>query len=409
VRLLIIPDKFKGTLTAGQAAAAIARGWQRARPRDNLDLVPMGDGGDGFGEVFGNLLGAKLRRLRAVDASHRPCTAPWWWEPKSRTAIIESAKIIGLAMLPPSHPFALDTLGLGIALRKVARTGAKRCLLGIGGSATNDGGFGLARALGWSFLNRAGAPIERWTELHSLVRVMPPPRHVDNGRQFPRGVKTGLVRPRGALGKARPAFMVHGAASVQPLRSSMPLLSELVIAVDVRNPLLGARGATRVYGPQKGLPPRDFAHAEGCLRRLAQVVNQILGQDLAAVPGAGAAGGLGFGLLAFAGGHLEPGFELFAKHANLDRRLRQGDLVITGEGAIDDSTLMGKGVGQIAKRCRQLKVPCIGLAGMVGLHPSRHPFERLQALTELTSLAQAKTRPGFWLERLAEQAASNLP
>ena len=156
LRVLIIPDKFKGTLTAHAAAAAIARGWRKARALDVLDLLPMSDGGDGFGEVTSALLHAKGYRVKAVDAAHRPCTAKWWWEPGSRTAIIESAAIIGLAMLPPKrfHPFQLDTLGLGAAVRAAARKGARRYLIGIGGSATNDGGFGLARSLGWQFLGR---------------------------------------------------------------------------------------------------------------------------------------------------------------------------------------------------------------------------------------------------------------
>jgi glycerate 2-kinase len=149
LNVLIIPDKFKGTLSAGAAADAIARGWGRARPGDALDLRPMTDGGDGFGEVMGQLLGARLQRAETVNAAHRKCQARWWWEPRTKTAVLESAAVIGLAMLLPnqSHPFELDTFGLGPVLAAAARKGAKRCLVGIGGSATNDGGFGVARAL----------------------------------------------------------------------------------------------------------------------------------------------------------------------------------------------------------------------------------------------------------------------
>src|SRR5262249_49896936 len=132
VRILIAPDKFKGTLTAHAAAEAIARGWKQARLDDSLELLPMTDGGAGFGEVLSRLLRARARTLRTLDAAHRPCVARWWWEPESKTAIIESASIIGLAMLPRKrfHPFALDTFGLGIALRAAAARGAKRCLVG---------------------------------------------------------------------------------------------------------------------------------------------------------------------------------------------------------------------------------------------------------------------------------------
>jgi glycerate kinase len=366
LKVLIIPDKFKGTLPAPAAAEAIARGWRKARPGDLLSLLPMSDGGDGFGEVTSALLKARVQRVKTVDAAHRRCVAKWWWEPSTRTAIIESAAVIGLAMLPPKRfrPFRLDTSGLGAVVRAAVQKGARRCLMGVGGSATNDGGFGLARALGWVFLDRQGEVIEGWTGLSQLARIRPPQRR----RWF----------------------------------------TSFVVATDVQNRLLGRKGATRIYGPQKGLRPQDFALAERCLSRLARVAKAQLGRDFAREPGAGAAGGLGFGLLAFLGVELQPGFDLFARQAALERRLRTADLVVTGEGAIDVSTLMGKGVGQIARRCRQLKIPCIALAGRVSASSGRRAFfTQAHALTELTTLAQAKARPAYWLERLAQQVAHN--
>jgi glycerate kinase len=238
--------------------------------------------------------------------------------------------------------------------------------MGIGGSATNDGGFGLARALGWQFLDRNGQLIEHWTGLHRLARIRPPQRR----RWFTR----------------------------------------CLVATDVQNPLLGPRGATRVYGPQKGLRQQDFALAEQCLGGLAETVRRQFRRDFAREPGAGAAGGLGFGLLAFLGAELKPGFGLFARHAALECRLRAADLVITGEGAIDRSTVMGKGVGQIAQRCRQLSIPCIGLAGIVSVsRATTDSFARTHALTELTTLGQAKAQPARWLERLARRVARLAP
>jgi len=222
LKILVVPDKFKGTLTAGQAARVIADGWRKARPRDVLELLPMCDGGDGFGEVMAGLFSAEVQVTRALDAAHRPIEARWWWAEKRRTALIESAEVIGLARLQttrpqdhkttglpdyrtteprtphrrqrrrngrqpttdhgakkPSvdsglHPFGLDTFGLGAVLVAAAQKGARRCLVGIGGSATNDGGFGLARALGWRFLDREGRRIERWTELRGLAKVQSP-------------------------------------------------------------------------------------------------------------------------------------------------------------------------------------------------------------------------------------------
>ena len=365
MRVLIIPDKFKGTLTALAAAEAIARGWGRARPGDVLELLPMSDGGDGFGEIVSRLLGAEPQTAKTVDAAHRPCEAAWWWHEAGRTAIIESAQAIGLARLPPGkyHPFELDTEGLGVLLEAVVARGARRCLIGIGGSATNDAGFGLARALGWQFFNPQGERLSRWTELHALAQARPPDR--------------------------APAF------------------EELSVAVDVQNPLLGPAGCTRIYGPQKGLRPEEFEFAERCLEHLVDILERELHLGCASQPGGGAAGGLGYGLLCFAGARLEPGFGLFARYAQLLQRLPGAQLVITGEGAIDASTLMGKGVGELAALCRQFQVPCIGLAGAV-LAAESHPplFTKTYALTpDLVAREQALAEPAVHLERLATQAA----
>lgn len=364
LKVLIAPDKFKGTLTAGAAAKAIARGWAAVRSSDILNLLPITDGGDGFGETMANLLRASRISARTVDAAHRPCRANWWWEAKTKTAIIESATAIGLAMLPSKrfHPFKLDTWGLGNLLVAALRKGAKHCLVGIGGSATNDGGFGFARVLGWQFIDTRGREIQRWTQLWKLEHIQPP-------------------------------------------RKPHPF-KELLVAVDVQNPLLGKRGATRVYGPQKGLRPKEFPSAERCLERLAVVTKTELGLDFARLPGTGAAGGLGFGLAAFAGGRLEPGFEIFAGQSDLDGHLVRADLVITGEGCIDGSTLMGKGVGQIAKKCDKMKIPCVALAGVT--HPDarlRQIFAQIHSLLGTTSKREATTRPAYWLECLARKIA----
>ena len=366
LNVLVVPDKFKGTLTAAAAAEAIAAGWRTARPQDALELLPMSDGGDGFGEVMSRLLGAERCWVDTVDAAHQPRQASWWWDARTRTAVLESAQVVGLALLPPGkyHPFNLDTFGLGRAFQAAAEAGAVRCLIGIGGSATNDGGFGLAKSLGWQFLDGKGSAIEAWTQLAGLALV---------------------VAPKNAPG-AR----------------------DVVVAVDVDNPLLGERGASRVYGPQKGLREVDFPLAESCLERLAKVAKTHFGQDFSAEPGAGAAGGLGFGLRSFLGARLESGFELFARHANLESRLRASQLVITGEGSIDASTLMGKGVGQVARWCHQFGVPCLGLAGGAELERNQGGFREVFSLAPgLTDAADAKARPGYWLARLAGQIAKD--
>lgn len=364
MRVLIAPDKFKGTLAAQEVAQALARGWGRARPGDALELLPITDGGDGFGEVVGGLLDAEEQTTPTVNAAHEPILAAWWWAAASRTAILESARAVGLAQLPPGrfHPFALDTRGLGALLRAAEARGAEHCLVGVGGSATNDGGFGVARALGWEFLDARGWRIERWTELESLAGIRPPP----------------------------------GAAS----------LPALTVAVDVRNLLLGPQGCTRVFGPQKGLKPADFSPAERCLRRLADVAESRVGVTARDEPGAGAAGGLGFGLRCFAGARLEEGFRLFAKLARLRQRVKAAALVLTGEGALDASSLMGKGTGELALLCGEFGVPCVAFAGRVtGAGNLAALFREVHALTpDFASVAKAMTQTGACLERLADRA-----
>ena len=363
MKILIAPDKFKGTLTAREAAEAIALGWQKARPDDTLTLLPISDGGDGFGCVLGDALGAKPQRITTVDAAHRKCVSTWWWQPKTRTAIIESANIIGLAMLPVGkfHPFQLDTFGLGKVLLAATSKGAKTIILGIGGSATNDGGFGLARSLGWEFLDARGERIEQWTQLHTLAEIR---------------------------------------------RTKSLKLPKIVVAVDVENPLLGKRGATRIYGPQKGLRADEFVIAEKNLRRLASVAKRQLGFDFTRTHGTGAAGGLGYGLATFARGELRPGFELLARTTRLTSHLDGCDLVITGEGSLDASTLMGKGAGSLAQICRARGIPVIGLSGV--LHDSlklRKLFTQTRSLTQLTTPSKARSRAAHWLAILAAKIA----
>lgn len=366
LKILVVPDKFKGTLTAAEAAKSIAKGWRSVRPKDRLELLPMSDGGDGFGEVLSTTLGARKQRLQTIDSAHRPCTSEWWWDAGACTAIIETARIIGLAkIVPPGafHPFEEDTFGIGRAFEAAGKKGARHCLVGIGGSATNDGGFGLARSLGWKFLDRQGREITQWTRLKNLNQLHRPEREIK--------------------------------------------FASLTVAVDVQNPLLGAKGCSRVYGPQKGLVPADFPEAEKSLSQLAKVVRRDFKRDFASEPGAGAAGGLGFGLAVFLGARLQSGFELFAQIAGLEKRLKTVDLVITGEGAIDKSSRMGKGVGQLAGWCGQLGLPCIGLAGTVKVSKRKHGgFTACHGLTDLTLVEEAKSRPAFWLAELARRAAT---
>jgi glycerate kinase len=364
MRVLVIPDKFKGTLRADEAAQAIEAGWREIRPQDALELLPMSDGGDGFGEIVGNLLGAQKRTSPTVNAAHESIEASWWWSDESRTAVVESANVIGLAMLPPGrfHPFELDTLGLGQLLHSIAKEHRDaRLIIGIGGSATNDGGFGMGRGLGYRMLDFSGYCLDRWVALESLVKI-----------ELPR----------------EPA-----------------LFREVTIACDVQNPLLGPQGASRIYGPQKGLRTEDFPAAERCLGRLVDVVKSDLGIDASDEPGTGAAGGLGYGLRVFLRGQFEPGFEIFARLAKLKEKIEAADLVITAEGSIDAQTDMGKGTGAIAKLAREHGKPCVGLAGYLPQKENRAFNLALGIAPELTSIEEAKRHPQRWLQQLSAAAA----
>ena len=355
--ILIAPDKFKGTLTAPQAAKAIARGWKAARPEDRLTQLPISDGGDGFGALMAEALGANSLTIETQDASHTQTNAPCWID--SGTAIVESANILGLAMLSAKkrRPLALDSRGLGIVLRDERFTNCRQIIIGVGGSAINDGGFGMARELGWHFESDRGEPICDWINLVNLKKIHP---------------------------------------------TETKLSGEIIVAVDVQNPLLGPNGCTRVYGPQKGLREEYIPQAEAALARLAKVWDTQMGEDVASLPGAGAAGGLGFGLRCFAGAKIRSGFEIFAEASGLDALLREVDVVVTGEGAMDRQTVMGKGVGELAKRARANGCRCIGLAGMVKDRPAlAEVLDDCRALTDLTTATEGQVNAARWLEKLA--------
>ncbi|MBN9692407.1 MAG: glycerate kinase [Verrucomicrobia bacterium] len=370
LRVLVAPDKFKGTLTAPQAAGAIVNGWWGSRPQDEMEMLPISDGGDGFGEIMANLLGATECVTATVDAANRPVGARWWWQAELKLAIIEAAQVVGLAMLPPNryHPFELDTRGLGAVIQAAVAAGAQTVYLGIGGSATNDGGFGMARALGWRFFDDRDLLIEKWVKLNKLTRWLPP---------------------------------------LDPI-----LGVDFLVAVDVENPMLGLNGCTRIYGPQKGILPAQFPIAEAPLERLALRAAEHLGYEVAADPGCGAAGGLGFGLRVFLGARMEPGFEIFARHSQIDAKIEKADVILTGEGMIDKQTLMGKGTGRLAQRCHAMGKRCVGFGGMVEGVAKTHMADRLfhsvhDISPSLTNPTEAKRNAALWLERLANKVAGD--
>lgn len=364
LRLLIAPDKFKGSLTALAAAQAIKRGFRGVFPEAEVDIAPIADGGEGFAESLGAALGAEWITVKSKDALGREIDARYAWVAEQGLAVIEMSEASGLWRIKPEerNPLQANTLGTGILLRDAIERGAKKILVGLGGSATTDGGIGIARAFGYRFLNDAGEyqPLPGTLDLLSAVER-------PDGLQFP----------------------------------------EIIAACDVQNPLTGDRGTARVYSPQKGAAPHTVELLEHSMRHLAEVCANGLGRDFRDTPGAGAAGGLGFGLLTFCDATISPGFDIVAQTMNLDARIAAADLVITGEGRIDDQTLDGKGPAGIAQRAQAAGKRVIGFGGAITrAAENAELFDVLMPIADSPmTLNDAITSAADLLERAARRAA----
>lgn len=351
MRILIAPDKFAGTLTAVEAADAIAAGWRRQAPGDELDLAPMADGGPGFVDVLHAALGGELLAVtvRGPHGEPTPATVLLVGD----TAYVEAAQACGVHLTGREGAESATTYGVGELVLAAARAGAARVVVGLGGSGTNDGGAGLLAALGAT----ADRPL-------------------DAG--------------------------VAGLAGIT--RVTLPEVSlQLVAATDVDNPLTGLFGATKVYGPQKGVAEERLPVVDGWLEELVAATDR----RTALVKGAGAAGGLGFALLLL-GGTREPGIGLVTDAVRLAERARAADLVVTGEGAFDFSSRSGKvpyGVAEIAQAALR---PCVALAGkvLVGSREMRTlGIESAYSLVELVGEERAFADPAGALADLAERVA----
>jgi glycerate kinase len=344
MRILLALDKFKGSLTAKQAADAVTRGLQRGGVEADIEICPIADGGEGFTEAIITALGGQWQEAPAHDAQGRPVMARYGLihHDDHLEAIMEMSAASGLALVNdlPLNPATASTAGTGEMMLHAMQNGAQRILIGIGGSATNDGGTGMASVLGCQFLGDDEQPLGRL------------PADLDKVRR---------------IAKER------------------MLNCEVVVACDVCNPLLGETGCTRVYGPQKGV--KDVAYFEGRMTRLADMVTRDLGCDHRNNPGAGAAGGLGFGLMSFCGAQLKCGFDLVADVTGLLERVKRADLVITGEGKLDAQTLHGKGPMGVAEMAREAGKPVIGVGGIID--DSEGLRSRFQALWQVKPEAMA--------------------
>jgi glycerate kinase len=323
VKILIAPDKFKGSLSAREVAENIAAGLREVLPESKIDIVPMADGGEGTAEVVCDALGGKWVKCGAHDPLGREIEASYAWIDNRKLAVMEMSEAAGMRRLSESErdPLRANTFGVGEMILAAANRGAREIVIGLGGSATNDGGFGMARALGFRFFGEQEQEYEQ--ELSRIVKL----EWIEK--------PTNLALPK------------------------------MVAAVDVRNPLLGENGATRVFGPQKGATENKINILERALGRLAEIVAKDFGVDYRSEPGAGAAGGLGFGLMSFCGAVIRRGFDVVAESVGLESRMKDVDVVITGEGSLDRQTLEGKtpaGVAQLARKLGKRVFAIVGRA-----------------------------------------------
>ena len=358
MRVLVAPDKFKGTLTSGEVAHAVADGWSQVRPGDQIEVIPLADGGEGTLEALVAALGGEHRSATVTGPLGDQVDAEFGLARSGEVTlgVVEMARASGLQLVPPERrdPRRTTTRGTGELIVSADRAGASEVIVCIGGSATNDGGAGMAQALGARLLDPAGADL-------------------------PGGGAALLALDRIELAGEAP-------------RLARAL--DVLVASDVDNPLLGPEGASAVYGPQKGATPGDIELLERALTRYADVIRRDLGIDVRDRPGAGAAGGLGAGLMAFLDADLRPGIEVVMDAVRFRDRAEGADLIITGEGKLDDQSLHGKTPAGVMSVARELGVPVAIVCGQATVAPDG---------VEVASLAA-----GFGLDRALSDAGPAL-
>lgn len=363
MRVLIAPDEFAGTLGAVEAAEAIAAGWGRAAPQDDLDLAPVSDGGPGFLDVSRAAAGGET--IHATVTGPRGTPVPAQVLRQGTVAFIEAAQACGLDQLEEGlrDPTVTTTYGVGELLALALQLEIRRCVVGLGGSATNDGGAGMLAALG-------AQPADVLSRGGLALRGVP---------------RLDLQPPRQAAGGC-----------------------DIVAATDVDNPLLGPQGASAVFGPQKGAGPGDVEALESALEHWRELAEPALAHR----PGAGAAGGLGYALFLI-GGRRKSGIAAVLDAIGLADRVAAADLVVTGEGSFDSQSLRGKAVSGVADVARERGTPCLVLAGNVAVSDREMAAAGVRAAHSLAdsagSVAAAMARPAAELAVLAERAATQTP
>jgi glycerate kinase len=366
--VVIAPDKFKGSLTAADVARHLAAGLRLTAAHVPVVTVPVSDGGDGFLDA---MVAAGYRRVPVVaqGPTGQPVRASY--AELDGVAVVELADTAGLTRLPHGRPAALtaSSYGTGQVMREALEAGCRTLVVGIGGSACTDGGAGMLQALGAHLAVRDGTPLRRGgaalCDLQSLDLS---------------GLHPGLAR------------------------------TEVVVAADVNNPLTGPQGAAAVYGPQKGASPREVAELDRALAHWAGLVSTSTGVDAAEAPGSGAAGGVGFAMMAILGASLRPGIELVLELTGFVQKLREARMVITGEGTLDGQTLNGKAPAGVAAAARKASVPVIAVAGHSTLNQRDLHSLGMIAAYALTDIEPDQQRcishAGPLLERLGARLAT---
>ena len=332
MKILICPDKFKGSATANEVATAIEKGVRRNHPDAAVQKLPIADGGEGFSAVAAEVLDGKWVRCKTVDALYRSMEAEYYVS--NNTAYIDMSAACGIDKLKTSeyNPWLTSTQGTGMMMRHAMEAGVDKIIVGLGGSATNDGGAGMAHELGYRFLDIHGAELE-----------------------------------------PTPAELIH---CVKITNTNIVKLPEIIAACDVSNLLLGEQGASAIYGPQKGL--LDVSAMDAVLQNLTIVGN---GAEAADTAGSGAAGGLAFALMHYANAELKSGFELVSEMIDLETHIKKSDVVITGEGSLDAQTLNGKGPHGVALLAGKYSKPVYAVAGRVE-DCARKCFTQVETLME---------------------------
>jgi glycerate kinase len=366
VKILIAPDKFKDALDACAVAEALATGARQACPSAEIVVCPMADGGEGTGRLLAEVAHAQQRTTRVRNPLGPERDARWWWDEQQAAAIIEMAEASGLNLLTEAERDATRTTsyGTGQLMQAAIDTGARHVTLCVGGSATVDGGAGCLQALGWELIDPTGECIRELAAGGTLERI-------------------GEIRPP----------------------EPMPRLS-IEVLCDVNNPLLGARGAAAVFGPQKGAPPPQVRQLEAGMENWAAVLAACTGREVTDLPGAGAAGGLPAALAAALTAKLLPGFDEVARRLGLRAKLAGCDLCLTGEGRLDEQTVGGKVVAGVAELGRQVGVPVVALAGEVRPPPG-HTIAELARSVGLHEIVVV-TPPNTPTDTALAAAADNL-